>query len=162
MTRRRLDEVDYYELLALPHDADSDAVKAAFHAFARRYHPDLEAEDPQEQLRRTRIYQRGTEAYRVLSNPEQRRLYDAALADGNLRFDPSQARAVRRPTGPPGPGSLRTGKARPFLAKAEQALRAGDQAQARLNLQIALQHEPANPEIEARLAELERQRRGGG
>jgi curved DNA-binding protein CbpA len=158
MTRRRLDEVDYYELLALPRDADADAVKAAFHDFARRYHPDLKADDPDEQTRRTRIYQRGTEAYRVLSSSEQRRLYDAALVQGRLRFDPSQARASTRPGAASGPGPVRTGKARLFLAEAEQALRAGHHAQARLNLQLALQHEPGNPDIEARLAALERPR----
>lgn len=157
MTRRRLDDVDYYELLALPRDANADAVKAAFHDFARRYHPDLEIDDPEEQTRRTRIYQRGTEAYRVLSSPEQRRLYDAGLAQGRLRFDPSQVRASTRP-GAPGQGQLRTSKARLFLAQAEQALRAGNHAQARLNFQLALQHEPGNPDIEARLAALDRQR----
>jgi curved DNA-binding protein CbpA len=161
MTARRLDDVDYYELLGVAHDADGDTVKAAFHAFARRYHPDLEADDPKERERRTRIYQRGTEAYRVLSNVEQRRLYDRALVDGKLRFDPSQVRATLRPSVAPGQAGLRTGKARPFLARAEQALRAGDHAQARLHLQIALQHEPGNADIQARLDQLEQHRRGG-
>ena len=80
------------------------------------------------------------------------------LARGELRLLPGTA--VRRSTRPPGayvPGALvaRTARARPFLARAIGALEIGDLSAARLNLRIALQNDPGNPGIEAKLAEVE-------
>ncbi len=34
---------DYYEVLGVPRDADSAAIKTAFRQLARRYHPDVSA-----------------------------------------------------------------------------------------------------------------------
>lgn len=151
---RKLDEIDYYDLLGVDRDATADAIKQAFHAFARRYHPDQHREDPAVAHKSGRIYRRGTEAYRVLSNPEMRRQYDAGLAEGQLRFDASQVRTSVRTSLPAGQASLRTGRARPFVAKAEQAMREGNYALAKLNLQIALQHEPGNAELEQKLRDV--------
>jgi hypothetical protein len=46
-------------------------------------------------------------------------------------------------------------KARPFLASALQDMKAKRFQQARLNLQIALGHDPENEELRALLAEAE-------
>ncbi|HEX2677601.1 MAG TPA: DnaJ domain-containing protein [Polyangiales bacterium] len=155
---RRLDELDYYALLGVAPDASVDAIKLAFRTFARKYHPDRLAGEPEEQAKVVRIYRRGTEAYRVLTHFEQRRAYDQQLAQGKLRFDPEQAWQSIRPTAPPGQASdVRNSRARPFMAKAEQAMRAKDWKQARLNLQIALQHEPGNETILRKLAEVDAQ-----
>jgi hypothetical protein len=71
-----------------------------------------------------------------------------------LRFDPSLVRSSQRASLPAAQATLRTGKARPFVAKAEQAMRANNYAMAKLNLQIALQHEPGNAELEQKLREV--------
>lgn len=152
---KRLDELDYYALLSVPQDASVDAIKQAFRAFARRYHPDRHADDPVMQAKVSRIYRRATEAYRVLTHPEQRRAYDRQLAEGKLRFDPEQAWQSVRPSVPAGQADLRSGKARPFVAKAEQAMRAREWKQAKLHLQIALTHEPGNESLLEKLAEVE-------
>lgn len=152
---KRLDELDYYALLQVPQEASVDAIKSAFRNFARRYHPDRHAADPEQAVKVARIYRRATEAYRVLTHPEQRAAYDRQLGEGKLRFDAEQAWQSVRPSVRVSDGELRSARARPLLAKAEQAVRAKDYKQAKLNLQIALQHEPGNETLTRKLAEVE-------
>lgn len=151
----RLDELDYYALFGLTPGATMDAVKAGFRAFARRYHPDRFAGDPTRVAEATRIYLRATEAYRVLTQPEQRRLYDACLRQGQLRMQPLGSPASQHPGQKSGRPDAVLARARPFVARAEQALSAGDLKQARLNYQIALQHDPENHKLQKKLAEVE-------
>ena len=152
---QRLDEMDYYTLLGVPADASVDAIKLGFRAFARRFHPDRFAGHPDEHVAQAAtIYRRATEAYRVLTNAEQRRYYDEQRAQGYVRFDPTRVRRSARPSGAPGHGETYAAKARPFVAQAEQALRAKNYKQAKLNLQIALQHDPNNESLRQKLAEV--------
>ncbi len=152
---RKLDELDYYSLLGVPPDATVDDIKAAFRAFARRYHPDRHAGEPELVAKVTRIYRRATEAYRVLTHIDQRRAYDEQLSQGQLRLDPERVRKSARPSAPPGHAEVRDARARPFVTRAEQALRAKDYRLAKLNFQIALKHEPDNAALKQKLAEVE-------
>lgn len=154
MARKKLGELNYYELLSLRSDARHDDVKAAFHAFARRYHPDRAASEPDKIGRLNRIYRRGTEAYRVLIDPNQRAIYDRELAGGQLRFDPSQVRAT---TVPParGGGQPVGHKARAFAKKARAAEQQGDFKSARLHAKLALGYDPEHPELLALLSSIE-------
>ncbi|MEV6211842.1 J domain-containing protein [Kitasatospora sp. NPDC051914] len=62
---------DYYDILGVPHDADRETVKRAFHDLARKYHPDLSTRsDAQERFKEV------AEAYAVLSDPDRRADYD--------------------------------------------------------------------------------------
>ncbi len=89
MTGDRLDLLDYYTLLSVEPTATADAVRHAFHRVALKYHPDNHTGGGPERLARAnQIYRRGAEAYRVLSNPQTRREYDAQLARGALRYEP--------------------------------------------------------------------------
>jgi curved DNA-binding protein CbpA len=153
----RMDELDYYAILNVPADATVDAIKEGFRAFARRFHPDRFAGDPERVSQATRIYQRGTEAYRVLTNLEQRRIYDSQRSQGQLRMDPEVARRSVRPSAAPARVDSVAPRARPFAARAEQALRNGDIKQARLNYQIALQHDPNSETLQKKLADVEGQ-----
>jgi curved DNA-binding protein CbpA len=158
----RLDQLDYYTLLGAAPTATADEIRLAFHAFARRYHPDRHAAGGAEKVgRAAQVDRRGAEAYRVLTDPELRRRYDAQLARGKLRLDPEEASAPRARASLTGAVPLHNPAARPFYVKAEQALRAGDLKQARLNLQIALRHEGDNPALAAKLASVEARLRGG-
>ncbi len=153
-----LDELDYYTLLVVADGASADEVRRAFHVFALKFHPDRHAAaSPEKRERAAVIYRRGAEGYRVLLDPTQRRHYDAQLAAGKVRFDAEHAakqqRSVSTTTGTLTVGPL----ARPFATKADQALRAGDLKTARLNLQIALRHEPENVLLTAKLASVELQ-----
>ena len=67
---------NYYAVLGLLHTAEPVVVKAAFKALAQRYHPDKFKGDPE--LARTKMKDLN-EAYRVLSNPQQRQAHDREL-----------------------------------------------------------------------------------
>jgi len=154
-----LDKLDYYTLLQVADDATADAIRAAFHTFALKYHPDrFSSAPPQKRMRAAAIYRRGAEGYRVLLDPGMRKKYDALLAAGKLRLTAEEERAeeVSRRSNTGGIG-VRSPRARPFVSKASMAMKKGDFKAAKLNLKLALQHEPGNPLLEARLAEVERE-----
>src|SRR5215472_5001453 len=64
------DELDYYALLQVPHDADVATLRLAFRRLARLYHPDVAGSGSLLQMQRLNA------AYRVLSDPALRRAYD--------------------------------------------------------------------------------------
>jgi curved DNA-binding protein CbpA len=153
-----MSEPDYYTLLGVPANATADAVRAAFHALARKYHPDRWAAEPEpERERAAAIYRRGAEAYRVLMDPKDRARYDQGLARGQVRLGPRSEPPGARPT-PAGAVTVRTAKARPFLQKAQEALKSGDLKQAKLNLKLAINADPGNPALEALLRDVEARR----
>jgi DnaJ domain len=70
----RMDTPDnYYTILGVPIDADSDTLKRAYRQLARRYHPDLAG--PEGALQMKRI----NRAYDVLSDPQKRMNYDTVI-----------------------------------------------------------------------------------
>src|SRR5664279_5862480 len=90
-----LDVSTYYELLGVLEIADDASVKTAFHEFALAFHPDVHLDcDLEVAPLLRRVFQRGAEAYRVLSHPELRPRYDLALAKGQLRLGGSEVPRV--------------------------------------------------------------------
>ena len=71
--------MNYYVVLGIAEDADSDAIRSAFRALARRYHPDAGAGSSTDEFRRA------LEAYETLSDPDRRRLYDRDLRGSRVR-----------------------------------------------------------------------------
>lgn len=63
---------DPYEVLGVPRDADQDEIQRAYRKLARAYHPDIN-KDPEAEEK----FKDVSEAYAILSDPEQRRRYDA-------------------------------------------------------------------------------------
>ncbi|NLE45924.1 MAG: VWA domain-containing protein [Chloroflexi bacterium] len=68
-------ERNYYEVLGIDPSASQDAVRRAYRAMARRYHPDSRSE-----ASATTIFHEVQIAYSVLSDSDRRRAYDAHLA----------------------------------------------------------------------------------
>ena len=64
--------MDFYVILGLEREASLRDVKRAYTRLARRYHPDLNPGDREAAA----FYQRATEAYETLSDPDRRRAYD--------------------------------------------------------------------------------------
>ena len=69
--------VDYYEVLGVPRDADTETIKGAFRQLAHRYHPDVSTEPDAEQR-----FKEIAEAYSVLSDQAKRASYDAQGSAG--------------------------------------------------------------------------------
>jgi len=66
-----------YELLGVGRNAGDDELKKAYKALARKYHPDLNQNNPQAEG----MFKSVTRAYEVLSDPNKRDQYDRALDD---------------------------------------------------------------------------------
>jgi curved DNA-binding protein len=63
---------DYFKVLGVDRNADSDTIKRAFRRLARQYHPDVNPGDASAEERFKEI----NEAYEVLSDPDKRRRYE--------------------------------------------------------------------------------------
>ncbi len=157
-----LDQLSYYELFRVSKEATYDELKYAFHGFCEIFHPDAHTTRAEwERTAINRVFKRGTEAYRVLSSPDLRIQYDAALRQGL-----GEAQEVvlgmtlnRHSSVAPGPqrlvDRLRTPAARPFLSRAEELLKKGDPQQAKIQLVLAMHMDPGNPALEAFQKEVE-------
>lgn len=63
---------DYYEVLGIDRNADDAAIKKAYRALAKKYHPDMNPGDAEAEKK----FKEASEAYAVLSDPEKKRQYD--------------------------------------------------------------------------------------
>ena len=84
---------DYYQILGVAPDADEKAIRQAFRKLARQYHPDVNPGDKAAEEKFKAI----NEANQVLSDPEQRKKYDA-LRTQYQRWQQG-GRALRTSTG---------------------------------------------------------------
>jgi len=64
---------DFYEILGIAESADSAAVKKAYRALARKYHPDKNPDDKAAEQK----FKEVQEAYEILSDSKKRKQYDA-------------------------------------------------------------------------------------
>ena len=64
--------IDYYKVLDVERNASQDDIKKAYRKMARKYHPDLNKDDPNAKDK----FQEINEANEVLSDPEKRKKYD--------------------------------------------------------------------------------------
>ncbi len=75
---------DHYEVLGIGRHAAGDEVKNAYHALARRYHPDrFHQADPQLRNRVDSAFARISRAYETLNDATSRAAYDAQFASGS-------------------------------------------------------------------------------
>jgi DnaJ-domain-containing protein 1 len=69
----------YYNVLEVPANAESSAIKRRYYLMARQYHPDKVGP---EDIEAANKFKEVAEAYQVLSDPELRRKYDEDGRDG--------------------------------------------------------------------------------
>ena len=153
-----LDDSSYYELLGVLEIADDAAVKAAFHEFALAFHPDSHLDYDFHTARVLRqVFQRGAEAYRVLSHPELRPRYDLALAKGQLRLGGNDVpRVANVGVGAKSLDELcRTASAKRFANRADALISQGDLSGAKRELMLAIREDGHNPELAERLDALD-------
>jgi DnaJ family protein B protein 4 len=80
---------DHYKTLGLPRSASPKEINAAYRKLALKHHPDKHASGKKEAEKK---FKEISEAYSVLSNPEQRRVYDA----GGGLFSPGRTSSPSR------------------------------------------------------------------
>jgi molecular chaperone DnaJ len=78
---------DFYKILGVAKDASDADIKKAYRKLARQHHPDTNAGDTASEKKFKDI----SEAYSVLSDPDERQQYDAIRAMGGARFAPHGA-----------------------------------------------------------------------
>ena len=154
------DECDYYELLGVPQTADLESIKSAYRSLVSSFHPDAHAtEDAPTLDMLTRVYQRGTEAQRVLTDVDLRTRYDIGLRRGELRLREllTSAPAPRQSSpGKPLHELCRSAGAKLAARRADSLLAKGDLAAAKQQLELALSYDgDANLDLAERLEALE-------
>lgn len=70
----------FYELLGIPESVSFPEIKRAYKQLARKYHPDVSPPGRTEEYTKTFI--RVQEAYKTLSDPKTRALYDMDMSKG--------------------------------------------------------------------------------
>ncbi|MBN1606332.1 MAG: J domain-containing protein [Polyangiaceae bacterium] len=155
-----VDECDYYELLGVPPTADHDTIKNAYRGWVGSFHPDAHPADDASTLDLlTRVFQRGTEAYRVLTDVDLRTRYDIGLRQGELRLREllTSAPAPRQSSsGKPLHELCRSAGAKLAAKQADSLLAKGDLAGAKRQLELALSYDGgANLDLAERLEALE-------
>src|SRR5688572_33234679 len=92
---------DYYAVLGVKKNADEKEIRSAYRKLARKYHPDVNANDKTAEAK----FKEVSEAYEVLSDSEKRKMYDqygdnwenlqnfGANGGGGVHFDFSGAGA---------------------------------------------------------------------
>lgn len=73
--------MDYYQILMVSRNADSEEIKRAHRKLSRKYHPDNAGEQSRKQFEQVQ------EAYAVLGDEEKRAAYDQSL-NGNTQNGP--------------------------------------------------------------------------
>lgn len=81
---------DYYKILEVEKTSSQDDIKKSYRRLAKKYHPDLNKNNPKSQEKFKEI----NEAYEVLGDQEKRKQYDTFGSNynfsGGQNFDPSQ------------------------------------------------------------------------
>lgn len=90
-----MDFIDYYKILGIDKSATSDDIKKAYRKLARKFHPDLNANDKEAEKK----FQQINEANEVLSDADKRKKYDQYGKDWKHADQFEQANQQRRQQG---------------------------------------------------------------
>ena len=156
----RINRLTYEEILGVSSDASVAECRDAYYRFACAFHPDLhtQADDTLRQAL-TRVFQRGVEAYRVLTHPHlrsrwkrERDLGAVRLADLYVTPQIDLNRVL-----PDLHLDCRSAGAKLAAKQAAESFTRGDLGRARSCLQTALIYEGgANPDLERCLGAMSR------
>ncbi|MBN2530279.1 MAG: DnaJ domain-containing protein [Deltaproteobacteria bacterium] len=147
-----LPRLDYYRLLGVGHEAEVEEIRHAFLKITKKFHPDRHRDAPGKLHDAIYdIFKRLNEAYRVLSDPDKRKLYDQQLVTGKTRFS-TDLRMSMIPKTPE--QTIHSKDARVFYLKAVECLDAGNILQAELHAKMAATREKDNDAIRKLIADI--------
>lgn len=87
--------IDYYKVLGIPKKASEKEIKKAYRTLARKYHPDLNPNNPEAE----RTFKQVNEAHEVLSDPDKRKKYDQYGKDWQHAEEFEKARKAQQRQG---------------------------------------------------------------
>jgi curved DNA-binding protein len=105
-----MDFIDYYKVLGVSKKASDKEIKGAYRKLARKYHPDLNPNDPEAE----RKFKQVNEAHEVLSDSEKRKKYDEYGKDWQHADEYEKAQTARQQAGGYGQYTYSTGQDRDF------------------------------------------------
>jgi len=125
-----IDKVSHYELLGVQPGAGADVLRRAYQGFAANFHPDAHVHRTAEERSSVNtIFKRGTEAYRVLSDPTLRAKYEEKRTGTSM----APGRAAPLPPGSPATASS-TASMAPGSAAGPSSTRDGPKPGAKSNI----------------------------
>ncbi len=74
-----------YDILGVTEDANEKEIKKTFKKLAKKYHPDVTKKDKKES---EETFKANTEAYAVIGNDAQRKIYDQNRKNGGFQKKP--------------------------------------------------------------------------
>jgi curved DNA-binding protein CbpA len=123
-------KADYYSVLEAWPSSSIDDIKKNYFRLAKIYHPDIAGDTPENRDRFKLI----NEAYGVLSDPQQRHLYDESLRKGKQNTKAAQTLKEEDKR-----------SANLAFLQAKEAMRNGSYEKAALLLKSAIKHDDKNP-----------------
>ena len=70
---------DYYKILELPKNATQEQIKKQFKHLSKKYHPDKNNGSDERMRNSENLFRDVNEAYKVLSDPIKKKLYDNGM-----------------------------------------------------------------------------------
>jgi len=156
---RIMEGLSYYQILKISTLASDNDIRDAFHREAYLYHPDrfFGMNDAEVLASSKKVYGKIVEAYRTLTSRTKREDYDKSLRGSELLSsveksienapiaesrDLNEITAVRKKE-----KGATVNSAMRFLKMAQSAFSMGDLNSAKMNIQIALNADPTDPDI---------------
>jgi curved DNA-binding protein CbpA len=160
----QIDRLSYEQILGIPEDAALGDCQRAYYQFAQCFHPDMHpGADREAHAALCRVFQRGSEAYRVLTHPSLRARWTRLKREGALRLgDLAPTPTVDLQDELPNLHiRCRSGGAKLEARQAAIAFSSGDVARALAHLEKAMQFEGGASLDLARCLEAIRERETG-
>lgn len=85
---------DFYKTLEIPVTATEEDIKASFRKLARKYHPDVNKDEIS-----IETFKKIKEAYEILANPQEKKLYDQFKGYTNFSSQTTQSQAKKAYSG---------------------------------------------------------------
>ena len=85
--------MDYYKILGISEQADEEQIKQAYRKLAKKYHPDLNPDNPEAEAK----FKDVVEAYEILGDAEKRKKYDLKRNKAGERSTVGSRQAAKAP-----------------------------------------------------------------